>query len=227
MIADFLAQYGYYSFLAVGAASMVVLTMWRRRYYTLSAFSAVCFSLLLLVCGILGAKLLYFVESGFRSLDGMSFFGSVLLVLTLMPLVGLLFQLKPLQTLDVCAPCVASIISFMRFGCLCAGCCGGVLCTIGSYSFRWPTQLMEGLGDIMILALLLFLERSKNNKGLLYPVFLITYGIMRFIIEFLRETPKTLMGFSEGQWFATVVILIGTIWIIWFRKSKVNYESGT
>ena len=218
MIPAFLSAYGYYGFLSVGAASMFVLTMRRRNRYGLSVPSALCFPLLLLICGISGAKLLYFVENGFASFSGMSFFGAVYLVLLLMPLIGLLFRLRPLQTLDACAPCVASIIGFMRFGCFCAGCCGGVYCSVGSFSFRWPTQLIEGFADMMILGLLLSLEQKEENRGLLYPVFLVSYGVMRFLIEFLRDTSKAIAGLSEGQWLALAGSIIGIVCFLIIRK---------
>ena len=193
---------------------MLTLTLLRRKQYSLTVFSAICFPLVLLLCGISGAKLLFFIESGFTSFGGMSFFGSVFLVLLLMPLFGLMFRLKPLQSLDACAPCVASIIAFMRFGCYCAKCCGGVLCTFGTRSFRWPTQLIEGFGDMLILAVLLLLERRETKRGLLYPIFLLSYGSMRFVIEFLRDTPKNILGYSEGQWLALLAVAIAVTWII-------------
>lgn len=227
MIADILAHYGYHSFLALGAISMVVLTLWRRQQYGLSPLLAICFPLVLLVCGVSGTKLLYYIESGFTSFNGMSFFGAVFLVLLLMPLAGLLFRLKPLQSLDACAPCVASIIGFMRFGCLCAGCCGGVVCSVGNVSFRWPTQLLEGFGDMLILGLLLSLEQREGQRGLLYPLFLVFYGVMRFGIEFLRDTPKDMLFLSEGQWLSLLGILLGTVWLIISRKGKVKNGSDT
>lgn len=220
MIFDLLSRYGYHSFLAVGAVSMLVLTLWRRQRYNFSVLSACVFSVVLLAVGVLGAKLLFFVESSFTSFEGMSFFGSVYLVMLLMPIAGLLFRLKPAQMLDACAPCVASIISFMRFGCFCAGCCGGVMCIVGGYKFHWPTQLIEGFGDLWILALLLSLERQKDTNGKLYPMFLLTYGSLRFVIEFFRATPKNMLGFSEGQWLALMGILISALWIRGLRKEQ-------
>ena len=215
-----LSQYGYYGFLTLVALSMVVLTLWRRGNYGFSVASAVGFPLVLLICGVSGTKLLYYVESGFTSFGGMSFFGAVFLVLLLMPLAGLLFRLKPLQSLDACAPCVASIIGFMRFGCLCAGCCGGVMCNLGTLHFQWPTQLIEGFGDMLILGFLLHLEQQEKWQGWLYPVFLVTYGTMRFGIEFLRDTPKDMLFLSEGHWFSLLGILIGVVWILKTRKGR-------
>lgn len=222
MISDFLREYGYYSFLAIGSVSMLVLTIWRRNRYELSFISAVCFPLILLMCGVLGAKLLFYIESGFKSFGGMSFFGAVYLVMMVMPLFGKMFHLKPLQTLDVCAPCVASIIGFMRFGCFCAGCCGGRVCNIGASSFVWPTQIIEGFGDILILALLLSFEQKEKWQGCLYSIFLIVYGILRFLVEFVRDTPKSIMGFSEGQWLAFGGIILGIGCIFWIRRRMDN-----
>ena len=218
-MSGFLAQYGYHGFLAVGAISMLVLTVWRRKEYGLPLASAIIFPLLLLICGVSGAKLLYFLESGLSSFGGMSFFGAVYLVLLVMPLIGLFFRLKPLQTLDICAPCVASIIGFMRFGCFCARCCGGTLTPFG---FHWPTQLLEGFGDMLILAYLLSCEQRGDKRGQLYPLFLLNYGTIRFAIEFLRDTQKNMFGLSEGQWLALIGMAIGAIFLI--TNNRYNYK---
>lgn len=222
MVREFLKEFGYYGFLAIGSVSMLILSIWRRNRYALSFISAVCFPLVLLICGISGAKLLFYFESGFKSFSGMSFFGAVYLVMLIMPLIGYVFQLKPLQTLDACAPCVASIIGFMRFGCFCAGCCGGIACNIGTLSFYWPTQIIEGFGDILILAVLLSIEQKEEWNGCLYPVFLVSYGILRLLVEFVRDTPKNIMGFSEGQWLAFLGVLLGVGAIMCIRREKTN-----
>ena len=93
---------------------------------------------------------------------------------------------------------------------------------------RWPTQLIEGFGDMAILCLLLLVERNEKYKGRGFPLFLISYGVLRFTVEFIRETPKNLLGFSQGQWlsFGGVVIGIVLLMIIgnekWKSKTKSN-----
>ena len=214
MLVRFFSIHGYYFFLALGAVSMLILMLWRRHEYALSIMQAFVYTLLLLIIGIAGAKLLYFFECGMKSFAGMSFFGSVYLVLLLMPVIGLLFRLRPSESLDACAPCVASIIGFMRFGCWCAGCCGGISTTIGNTSFAWPTQFIEGAGDMGILLLLLGLEQRGMQKGKLYFFFLIPYGILRSLVEIVRDTPKDWCGFSHGQWFSILGIILAAV-IIW------------
>lgn len=228
MLIRFFSIHGYYFFLAIGAIAMLALMLLRRSRYSLSMPQAVVYTLLLLITGIMGAKLLFFIESGFESFSGMSFFGAVYLVLLVMPLIGFMFKLKPADSLDACAPCVAAIVGFQRFGCFCAGCCGGI--PIGSSAAIWPAQLMEGFGDMVILCLLLAAETRESGRGKLYPLFLISYGVMRFAIEFVRDTPKDWLGLSHGQWFSIAGISIALLLIIgdmvWKKQRKENIHSG-
>ncbi|MBQ8325027.1 MAG: prolipoprotein diacylglyceryl transferase [Clostridia bacterium] len=209
MLIQFFSNHGYYFFLGMGAIAMLVLMLARRGAYSLSIMQSTIYTLLLLITGIAGAKLLFFFECGMESFSGMSFFGAVYLVLLAMPLIGALFKLKPKDSLDACAPCVAAIVGFQRFGCFCAGCCGGI--PIGNTAMVWPTQLMEGLGDMLILFFLLFVEKNEKFRGKSYPAFLISYGIMRFAIEFVRDTAKDWLGLSHGQWFSIVGICIALL----------------
>lgn len=212
MLAVFFATYGYHFFLIIGAIAMLVLMLVRRRKYSLSIMQATVYTLLLLATGIIGAKLLFFFECGMTSFSGMSFFGAVYLVALFMPWIGMLFRLKPLDSLDACAPCVAAIIGFQRFGCFFAGCCGGIL--IGNSEMAWPTQLIEGFGDMIILYLLLCIEKRASTNGKRYPFFLICYGVMRFAIEFVRATPKDWLRLSHGQWFSIAGIVVSLLMIV-------------
>ena len=150
---------------------MLVLMLVRRNRYKLSPINATLFTLLLLFTGIAGAKLLYFFECGMKDFSGMSFFGAVYLVLLGMPIIGMIFRLKPMESLDACAPCVAAIVGFQRFGCYCAGCCGGI--PMGGSGMLWPAQLMEGFFDMAILMFLLIAEEKGFAKRKGYPLFLI------------------------------------------------------
>lgn len=226
MIASFFAVHGYNFFLAIGAVAMLVLMLLRRHQYTLSIAQASIYTFLLLVTGIAGAKLLFFLECGMESFSGMSFYGAVYLVLLAMPLIGLVFRMKPADSLDACAPCVAAIVGFQRFGCFCAGCCGGI--PMGNGNMLWPTQLMEGFGDMLILCLLLTAEKRDENKGNRYLWFLISYGMMRFAIEFVRDTPKDWLGLSHGQWFSIAGIGVALLMVIgdmiWKKQKAIRIQ---
>lgn len=183
----------------------------RRKRYSLNFLQSISFTVLLTLVGVAGAMLLYYLECG--EFGGVSFYGSVFLIPLLMPLVGKLFRLKCGQTMDLCGPCVAIMIGCMRVNCVLNGCCGGWEVCLGSVCFSWPTQAMDSIADFTIMLWLLELERENRGKGALYPRFMLAYSVMRFLLEFLRETPKDWLYLSHGQWFALAAIVAGAVWI--------------
>lgn len=190
-----------------GFFTLFVLMFVRRNRYNLSVGQTIYFTLCIIVSGVLGTKVMFAIETGGRW-SGFSFFGAVFIVPLLMMLCGKLIKLKPLQSLDACAPCGALMVGVMRIGCLIEGCCGGWECTIGNMTFRWPTQIMECIADICILALLLRKEKKDPGSGQLYFLFMASYGIMRFCIEFLRESNSQTLFHLAHVW-AAISIIIG------------------
>ena len=97
---------------------------------------------------------------------------------------------------------------------------------MGSSGRLWPTQLMDGFGDMAILVFLLIAEARgfAKNKG--YSLFLISYGIIRFFLEFVRDTPKDWLGLSHGQWFSmagigiALLMLLGDV--IWKKRKSTK-----
>ena len=112
------------------------------------------------------------------------------------------------------------MIGVMRFGCFLNGCCGGIQAKIFGQRFQWPTQALESIGDFVILLWLLNLEENKETEGKLYPRFLLTYGILRFIIEFLRDTPKDWLYLSHGQWFSLIAVGIALLCRVHDKAAK-------
>ena len=89
---------------------------------------------------------------------------------------------------------------------------------------RHPSQLYEACfeGIILFLILLIFFIRnySKQQFGMLSGLFLLLYGVFRFLIEFLRE-PDEHLGlflkyFSMGQLLCIPLIVVGIL--IYLKK---------
>ena len=213
--------------LLFGGISVIALMILRRQRYSLSVWKAGILGLALMIFAVVGAKLLYILESK-GDTTGMSLFGAVFLVLFCIPLISRFFSLSGNEALDACAPCGASVIGFVRFGCYLAGCCGGWYTTIAGRVFQWPTQLIESLCDFAILGLLLQMEQKEHKKGSLYAWFLILYCASRFLIEFLRDTPKDWLGMSHGQWFALIGIALGLGVLFYaYCLMEVKYDAKT
>ena len=212
----------YYLVMLLGYCAMGALMHRRRERYGLSAWQAASFTTALMVSGVLGCKVLYVLQNlaevrthGLTA-GGFSFFGAVFLIPPLMAAFGLALGLRPARSLDAAAPCVALMIAMMRVGCFLNGCCGG---WVTGWGFRWPTQAMESVGDFAILSWLLTVE-DRGGRGL-YPRFLVSYGAMRFCIEFLRDTEKAYLRLSDGQWCALAAVLIGA-WALQRGRRRIR-----
>ncbi|MCQ2802398.1 MAG: prolipoprotein diacylglyceryl transferase [Bacilli bacterium] len=110
-----------------------------------------------------------------------------------------------------------------RLGCFLAGCC------YGKQTSSWigmsfpsipgkviPTQLIEMIFLLILGGVLLFLAIKDYKYEL--PIYLIGYGIFRFIIEFYRGDERGQIGLlSPSQYFCILFVAIAPILIFSFR----------
>jgi phosphatidylglycerol---prolipoprotein diacylglyceryl transferase len=85
---------------------------------------------------------------------------------------------------------------------------------------RHPSQLYEfALEGIVLFAILWIFSRKQRPIGAISALFLLGYGVFRFLVEFTRQPDAHLgllqLGFSMGQWLSLPMILLG-IWL-WRR----------
>lgn len=84
-----------------------------------------------------------------------------------------------------------------RIGCLIHGCCLGRVCDPAWYTMtdrrgfhRWPAVPVEIAFNVLALIVLLALRRARRQQGQLFHLYLIAYGIFRFVHEWMRDTPR-------------------------------------
>jgi len=89
-----------------------------------------------------------------------------------------------------------------------------------------PSQLYEAVLEGLVLFLLLWWFSSKPRAvGAVSGLFLIGYGSMRFIVEFVRM-PDAHIGYLWGDWFtmgqllSTPMILAGIAFVIWANRTQ-------
>ena len=92
---------------------------------------------------------------------------------------------------------------------------------------RHPSQLYQMLLEGLLLFVLLWLyARRPRYRGQVSGLFLLGYGVFRFIAEFWREPDAHLgilgLGLSMGQWLSLPMILIGFGMWAWATKAKVD-----
>ncbi len=99
----------------------------------------------------------------------------------------------------------------------------GMIFPKGGTSPRHPSQLYESALEGGVLFLILWrLKDRKHPDGYLLAIFILLYGIFRFIVEFFRE-PDVQLGFvlgpfSMGQILCTIMVAVGILLLIYFKK---------
>ena len=83
-----------------------------------------------------------------------------------------------------------------------------------------PAVAYEMLGDLAILGLLLFLWTRVGRPGVGFFTWVVAYGVLRFFISFLREDNLVLEGLRMAQVVAVGAIAVGIIGLIWMLTRR-------
>ena len=123
---------------------------------------------------------------------------------------------------------VAGMLSVMKINCLIAGCCYGKIVGYADDNspIRFPSQIVEGICAVIIMVVLLIILKKKKMKNKLFPLFMVIYGVTRFILNLFRETVEVAFGMAFGNIWSIVAIIIGTIWIAIaiYREKHQKYK---
>ncbi len=165
---------------------------------------------------------------------GMSFHGGFLGVLAAMWWSAKKTQQSFFQVTDLIAPLVPFGLAFGRLGNFLNGELWGrptdlpwamIFPQAGDMVARHPSQLYQFLGEGLCLGILLWWYAGKPRAvGQVSGVFLLGYGIFRFLAEFAREPDSFLgllsLGLSMGQWLSIPMIVFGIYLLIRTSPSK-------
>jgi phosphatidylglycerol:prolipoprotein diacylglycerol transferase len=109
-------------------------------------------------------------------------------------------------------------ITLGRVGCLVHGCCHGRACAPAWYTLRdaagvdrWPAVPVEILFNLAMLALFLALRRWRKLVGQHFHLYLVAYGMFRFLHEFLRNEHRLLSPWTGYQLAALGVAGFGAV----------------
>jgi phosphatidylglycerol---prolipoprotein diacylglyceryl transferase len=171
---------------------------------------------------------------------GGSFFGGVAAVLVFFALYPRFFfkgRNRPL--LDVTAIGIALGHAVGRLGCFAAGCCFGVptrlpwgvtfrTLGLGPHPFAGiplhPVQLYESALCFANFVFLLWFRKKRRFPGEVFCFYLINYGLIRFLLEFLRyHEPGEMVCASGLSWYQAVslsLVLGGWLLRLKFQKTK-------
>ena len=164
---------------------------------------------------------------------GMSFHGGLLGVMLAMTFAAWRHRVDYLRLMDFVAPLVPLGLAAGRLGNFINGELWGRVTDLpwgmvfrgAGDAPRHPSQLYElGLEGLALFALLWWFSSRPRPRGQVSALFLIGYGVARFIAEFARE-PDSFLGFlafgmTMGQWLCLPMILGGVGLFVWSRRQS-------
>ena len=233
--------HGYGFMIALGILCCVAMASYRAKKYNMNPDAILDIAIYGVIAGFLGAKLMYvIVEFPQFIKDPMSVIGSEGFVVYGGIIVGVLAailycRIKKLaffEYFDLCAPSISLAQGFGRIGCFLAGCCYGretdsifgvvfpesALAPSGVKLL--PTQLFSSAGDFLITIVLLLYYKKKKHTGDVGAMYMLLYGVGRFLIEMLRNDDRGAVGALSTSQFISIFIVIGAVVLFKWNKSR-------
>lgn len=175
--------------------------------------------ILTVLCGIVGAKILYIINDWSNYAEhpgdifsigtlqaGGVFSGGLVAALVAAAWYIRRHHMPALATCDAFAPGLALGHAIGRIGCFAAGCCYGKPTThfwgvtftnpVANFYSQTPlgvplepTELFEAAVELANFLLLMWMFKRKKFDGQVFGAYLFLYGVARFFLEFLRGDP--------------------------------------
>lgn len=240
--------HGYGLMIALGIVLCVVLGIYRAKKASMNEEAVVDIALFGVLGGFIGAKILYVIVEFDRFLvnplevlgsEGFVVYGGIIAGVLAAMIYCHYKKLVFYDYFNLVAPSIALAQGFGRIGCFLAGCCYGretasflgVCFPEGSFAPAGvkllPTQLFSSAGDFLIVAILLIYDRKRPHSGNTGALYLLLYGVGRFLVEFLRADERGAVWLlSTSQWISIIVVVLAVILLSRNQKIKRNHEKG-
>lgn len=164
---------------------------------------------------ILGAKLPVWILYGFSIntiLTGKSVMGGLLGVFIAINLYKILTHQKEQAFGGRFAIPFAVALGFGKIGCYFNGCCGG--------DFFIPIQLIESASQFIVAIGLYIFYKKTGRTDLLFPYYLLSYLIIRFIAEFIRHREVFAFGLTLYQ--LTAIAFVPVVASIIYKRRNIE-----
>lgn len=234
---------GYGVMIALGYITAILVAYYRAKAYGLEREAIIDIALIAVISGILGAKLLYiivefkaFIEDPLEVIGSAGFvvYGGIIAGIIACMIYTIRKKISFMSYFDIVMPSIAINQGIGRIGCFFAGCCYGketdscIGVTFPEESMAptgvkvLPTQLFSCVGDLLIGAFLIIYARHAKYKGNVAAMYLLVYGIGRFLIEFLRDDSRGAIGFlSTSQFISLIMVLLSIVLFVINKKRAV------
>lgn len=201
--------------LAAFGFTFVWLTKFKKRL-CISTPVTLLVSVVHIIVGVFCVKAFAFLESGAApgGFSQMSIFGATFFMPVGYYVGARLTKRKAADVFDIFTVCMVFTLACSRVNCLVSGCCGGI--PFFGTSWCWPTREIEIAYYLIFIIVLSPRIRKKKTHGEVYPLYMISYGVLRFLLEFVRVSSAAAVLHLTHLW-AAIAIAIGLFFCIWLR----------
>lgn len=225
-------------FTTLGYLTGAVVLVWAARQRKLLTDGMMRISAFALLGGIVGAKLSEFLFEGwpFRisfaaifdpSLGGKALLGGIAGGWIAAEIAKRRMGIRR-STGDLFAYALPAGEAIGRIGCYFNGCCYGKAtnCALAIFqhgAWRHPTQIYSAITAALIFLAVVLARKSVPREGDLFKLYLVLFGVSRFLIEFLREGPTLFWGLTAMQWFCIELATFGAVGLLMsFRRRHAD-----
>lgn len=95
--------------------------------------------------------------------------------------------------------------------------------------FRHPVVLYDGLKNLAIAPILVWITRRRPPRGVAIGAFLFLYAFLRIFVDVYREYPTSLLGLATGQVLNIATSAIGLALLVvplWRKRSSRAVDVG-
>ncbi len=202
LISDWLSSHSLLLLLSAGTLFSFLWLMQFRGRLNMKWYAALPIAICHTLVGVICVKAFAFMETGFNpdSLGNMSLFGGVFFMPVAYWVGAKLTKQLYGAVCDVFTPCMIFTVMCVRVNCIISGCCTGL--RIPGTQMRFPTRETEIIYYVVMLLLLIPRVKKDERPGSIYPLYMATYGVFRFINEFFRTSSSETLFHLSHVWAA-------------------------
>ncbi|MBF0200606.1 MAG: prolipoprotein diacylglyceryl transferase [Desulfamplus sp.] len=244
--------YTYGLFVGLGFLTAVIFAGRRAAVIGVSREEITDLFFVILVASILGARFFYvlinFNDFAAEPLSvfkiwtgGLVFYGGFIAALLSALVYAKLKGLPLWKTGDIIAPGIALGHAVGRMGCFFAGCCYGGVCELPwAVTFEdpnslaplhtplHPTQIYSVISNLVIFAILIFMDTKKRFDGMIFWLYILLYGLFRSFVEIFRGDPRGVfmvpyLSVSQGIGLSMSAVAL-TALILLYRRHRQGID---
>ena len=239
--------HGYGLMIGIGFVLAVLIGGYRTKKLGLSEDDFTNISLCVLIFGWMGGKIMFIIVNfraflssplGMLGSEGFVVYGGIITGILSILVYCRVEKLSFLTYMDMMAPAVAINQGLGRVGCFMAGCCYGKPTdlwfgvvfpenSLAPAGIRLiPTQLFSAFFDIMLAVFLILITRKVKYRGMVSGLYLVLYGVGRFIIEIFRDdADRGMVGpLSTSQFISIFMVIFAAGYLYFVNKNKPEKE---